>query len=213
MLGPSHYVGFRGVAASAFSRWRTPFGDLSTATELLEEMEKWESPLVSFRDDTHDREHSIEVQLPLIQYFFGQPEVLPLVVGSLTLEDVRTLAPRFAALDAPETLWIVSSDFTHYGSRFRYVPFTGNVPERLREQDHAAARLVAERDLKGFAEFLGRTGATVCGMNPIALYLGTLDVLDPAHEIRGVIAAEANSGDLTGDYSNAVGYESIRFSR
>lgn len=213
VLGPSHYVGFRGVAAADFTRWRTPFGDLSTATDLLEKLEKANSPLVTVRDDAHDREHSLEVQLPLVQYFFGQPEVLPLVVGSLSMEDVRALAPKLAALDSAETLWIISSDFTHYGSRFRYVPFTENVAERLRDQDHAAAGLVAKRDLEGFAAFLGRTGATICGMNPIALFLGILDELDPERKIHGEIAAEANSGELTGDYSNAVGYESIRFTR
>lgn len=213
LLGPSHYVGFHGIAASDFTRWRTPFGDLSTATELFEVMEKWNTPLAAFRDDTHVKEHSIEVQLPLIQYFFGQPEVLPLVVGSLSMQDVRTLAPLMAELDAPGTLWIVSSDFTHYGARFRYVPFTEGVPERLRAQDHAAAGLIVNRDLAGFAEFLGKTGATICGMNPIALFLGMLDVTDPERTFRGVIAAESNSGELTGDYSNAVGYESIAFQK
>jgi len=213
LLGPSHYVGFHGVAAADFTRWRTPFGDLSSATDLLEKLEKADSPLVTVRDDAHDREHSLEVQLPLVQYFFGQPEVLPLVVGSLSMEDVRSLAPNLAALDSPETLWIVSSDFTHYGSRFRYVPFTDRVAERLHDQDHSAAELVAKRDLEGFTAFLGRTGATICGMNPIALFLGILDELDPEREISGDITAEANSGEQTGDYSNAVGYESIRFSR
>lgn len=213
LLGPSHYVGFHGIAAADYTRWRTPFGDLSAATALQEKLEAWGSPLATVRDDAHDREHSLEVQLPLVQYFFGQPEVLPLVVGSLSMEDVRSLAPKLAALDSPETLWIVSSDFTHYGSRFRYTPFTENVPERLREQDHAAAELVASRDLEGFAAFLGRTGATICGMNPIALFLGILDELDPERKIQGSIVAEANSGEQTGDYTNAVGYESLRFTR
>ncbi|HBP06893.1 AmmeMemoRadiSam system protein B [Victivallaceae bacterium BBE-744-WT-12] len=211
LLGPSHYIGFRGIAVPTFNRWRTPFGDLSTAVELIGTMGEWNSPLVAVRDDAHIKEHSLEVQLPLVQYICGQPEVLPLVVGSLSMQDVHSLASLMASLDAPGTLWIVSSDFTHYGSRFRYVPFTENVLERLREQDHAAAELIANRDLPGFAAFLGRTGATICGMNPIALFLGILDVLDPAHEIKGRIAAESNSGELTGDCSNAVGYESICF--
>ena len=211
LLGPSHYVGFRGIAAADYSRWRTPFGDLSTATELLDEMEQWNSPLVTVRDDAHVKEHALEVQFPLIQYFFGQPEVLPLVVGALSMEDVLHLAPRMAGLDTPETLWIVSSDFTHYGSRFRYVPFTEEVPKRLRAQDHAAAELVANRDLSGFAAFLGKTGATICGTNPIALFLATLDVIDPDRLFHGEIAAESNSGELTGDYGNAVGYEGIVF--
>jgi len=213
VLGPSHYVGFRGIAAADYTRWRTPFGDLSTATELLEELRNWNTPLVTFRNDAHVREHSLEVQLPLVQYFLGLPEVLPLVVGSLSMEDVKTLAPKFAAFDTPETLWVISSDFTHYGRRFQYVPFTDKVPERLHEQDHSAAELIAARNLDGFASFLGRTGATICGMNPIALFLGILDEIDPDRTIHGTIAAEANSGELTGDYGNAVGYESIRFSK
>ena len=190
LLGPSHYIGFRGIAVPTFNRWRTPFGDLSTAVELIGTMGEWNSPLVAVRDDAHIKEHSLEMQLPLVQYICGQPEVLPLVVGSLSMQDVHSLAPLMASLDAPGTLWIL---------------------ERLREQDHAAAELIANRDLPGFAAFLGRTGATICGMNPIALFLGILDVLDPAHEIKGRIAAESNSGELTGDCSNAVGYESICF--
>ena len=92
-----------------------------------------------------------------------------------------------------------------------YVPFTEEVPERLRAQDHAAAELVANRDLSGFAAFLGKTGATICGTNPIALFLATLDVIDPDRLFHGEIAAESNSGELTGDYGNAVGYEGIVF--
>ncbi len=211
LLGPSHCIGFHGIAAPTYNRWRTPFGDLSTAVELLDEMERWESPLIAFRDDAHEREHSLEVQLPLIQYFFGLPEVLPLVVGSLNMADVRALAPKLASLDTPGTLWIVSSDFTHYGNRFRYVPFSEDVPARLKAQDHEAAELIAKRDLSGFAEFLGKTGATICGMNPIALFLGVLDELDPNRGIEGCVVAESNSGDLTGDFSSAVGYASICF--
>lgn len=211
LLGPSHCIGFRGIALPTFSRWRTPFGELPTAVEPLEAMKQWETPLVMIRDDAHLREHSLEVQLPLVQYICGQPEVLPLVTGSLSMQDVNALAPRMASLDAPGTLWIVSSDFTHYGSRFHYLPFTEHVLEHLREQDHAAAERIANRDLPGFAEFLARTGATICGKIPIALFLGILNELPGTHAIHGHIVAESNSSARSGDCSHVVGYESIAF--
>lgn len=179
--------------------------------ELIGTMGEWNSPLVAVRDDAPYQGAFARGAAAAGAVHLRQPEVLPLVVGSLSMQDVHSLAPLMASLDAPGTLWIVSSDFTHYGAGFRYVPFTENVLERLREQDHTAAELIANRDLPGFAAFLGRTGATICGMNPIALFLGILDVLDPAHEIKGRITAESNSGELTGDCSNAVGYESICF--
>ncbi|MDR0931831.1 MAG: AmmeMemoRadiSam system protein B [Victivallales bacterium] len=211
LLGTSHYVGFRGIALSNYTVWRTPFGDLSTALKLIDELKKSQNPLVTFRDDAHEHEHSIEVQLPLIQYFFDNPEILPITVGSLSMQDVNSLAEIVATLDAPGTLWVISSDFTHYGTRFRYTPFTENVAEQLKAQDHTAAKLICQRNLSGFAEFLAQTGATICGTNPIALWLGILDRLDPEQTITGTIVAESNSGELTGDYSNAVGYEAISF--
>ena len=57
LLGPSHYIGFRGIAVPTFNRWRTPFGDLSTAVELIGTMGEWNSPLVAVRDDAHIKEH------------------------------------------------------------------------------------------------------------------------------------------------------------
>lgn len=212
LLGPSHYVGFHGVAGSTFTSWRTPFGDLSTALTLQEKLEQSGNPLIQISDAAHAQEHSLEVEFPLIQYFLGSPEILPLVVGGLAPADLEPLAETFAAIDSPETLWIVSSDFTHYGENFRYTPFGLKAPpEELNRLDREAAERIAARDLDGFRRFLGRTGATICGANPIALYLALLDRIDPERTISGEIVAMADSGEVTGDYSHVVDYAGILF--
>lgn len=212
LLGPSHYVGFHGVAGSTYTSWRTPFGDLSTALTSQEKLEESGNPLFQISDAAHTQEHSLEVEFPLIQYFLGSPEILPLVVGGIAPADLEPLAKMFAAIDSPETLWIISSDFTHYGENFRYTPFGESAPpEELNRLDREAAERIAARDLDGFCRFLGRTGATICGANPIALYLALLDRVDPERKISGEIVSMADSGEVTGDYSHVVDYAGILF--
>ena len=214
ILGPSHYVGFRGLAAATFTSWRTPFGDLSTDVDALEGLEAAENPLLRVNDQAHGREHSLEVIFPMLQYFFGSPLVVPLVVGGITPDDARVVAALLAPLDGPETLWVISSDFTHYGRSFDYTPFGPSIDSAsLRKLDGEGAELIARRDLAGFTDFLGRTGATICGAHAIAIYLALLELCDPARRVTGEIAAMADSGMVTGDYSCVVDYAGILFHR
>ena len=165
-------------------------------------------------DDAHINEHSLEVQFPLIQYFFDAPVVLPLVVGGISAEDAQSLGAALAKLDAPDVLWLISSDFTHYGRKFRYTPFGESAdPAELNRLDREAAELIAARDLTGFVKFLGRTGATICGAHPIAIYLAMLDRLDPERTVRGRVAAMADSGAVSGDYRTVVDYAGIVFEK
>jgi AmmeMemoRadiSam system protein A len=106
-----------------------------------------------------------------------------------------------------ETLVIASSDFTHYGPRFRYVPFTENIPEQIRNLDMGAYEHIARLDSKGFLEYKQRTGATICGYIPIAILLSMLDKPAEAELIK-----YATSGELTGDFSSSVSYLSAAFS-
>ena len=84
-------------------------------------------------------------------------------------------------------------------------------PDELNRLDREAAERIAARDLDGFCRFLGRTGATICGANPIALYLALLDRVDPERKISGEIVSMADSGEVTGDYSHVVDYAGILF--
>jgi len=106
-----------------------------------------------------------------------------------------------------DTLVIASSDFVHYGRAHRYVPFTENIPEQIKELDMGAYQFIANLDAKGFLEYKKKTGATICGSVPIAILLSMMSEPSKAHLVK-----YATSGELTGDYTNSVSYMSIAFS-
>ncbi len=214
LIGPTHYVGFRGIAMASFSNWSTPLGVLSTATDLFECLESEHNPLIKINDDIHLPEHSLEVELPLIQYFLGEPTILPLVVGVASPTDIVSLGNTLAKLDAPDVLWVISSDFTHYGTQFHYTPLGFCIDSKqLNSLDRKAAKLIGDRNLVGFDSFLQETRATICGAFVISIYLAMLDQLDPERSIRGRIVAIADSGQVGGDYSSVVDYVGMLFEK
>ncbi|MPN54969.1 hypothetical protein SDC9_202648 [bioreactor metagenome] len=101
---------------------------------------------------------------------------------------------------------MVSSDFTHYGADFGYVPFRTDIPENLSKLDLAGAGHIAAGDLDGFGRFLASTGATICGAAGIKLAMAALE---PGGGSEGKVVCYTNSGILTGDFSHCVGYCSM----
>ena len=209
ILSPSHRIAFRGAALTESDALRTPFGDLSTDGAAAKRLAEALPDVFAVREDAHEREHAIEVQLPLLQYYFRNMDILPVVCGEMPVTMIRQAAEVLAREDTPETLWVVSSDFTHYGRNFGYLPFTDNVRENLYRLDGEAAALIARRDFDGFAAFLRRTRATICGMFPILLYLELLR--QTGSTLRGQVVEYTNCGDQTGDWSHCVGYAGIAF--
>ena len=209
LLSPSHRVAFRGMALSGDGLLRTPFGDVTAECELAGKLAADHPELFAIREDAHRQEHAVEVQLPLLQYYFKDLPVLPVVCGEMPLPMIRQAAEVFADGFGTDTLWVISSDFTHYGRNFRYVPFTENIRENLYKLDGDAAALIATRDFDGFVNFLRRTGATICGMFPILLYLAILQAKNSA--AVGEVVEYTNCADKTGDWSHCVGYAGIAF--
>lgn len=209
ILSHSHRVAFRGMALSEDGILRTPFGDTVADPLLAVELVETHPELFSIREDAHRSEHAVEVQVPLLQYYFRELPVLPIVCGEMPLPMIRQAAQVLAETLGPETLWVISSDFTHYGRNFRYVPFTENIRENLYKLDGEAADLIARRDFDGFVNFLRRTGATICGMFPILLYLAILQVQNAG--VQGEVIEYTNCADQTKDWSHCVGYAGIAF--
>ena len=110
LLGPSHHVPFRGLAASTADRFVTPLGAVpvdpdGVATAL-------QQPGVQVLDAAHAREHSLETQLPFLQQVLGEFRLVPLVVGNAAPEEVGRVLE--ALWGGPETLIVVSSDLSHF---------------------------------------------------------------------------------------------------
>ncbi len=185
ILGPSHYVAFRGLALPESVAFDTPLGEHPVDEEGAAALEA--HPLVQRFQRAHTQEHSLEVQLPFLRVALGPVPILPLVTGEAEAEGI---ADVLAAVWDPETLVVVSSDLSHYLSY-----------DRAREADRRTADAV-ER-LEGDA--LGPHDA--CGV-------GALRGLLEAARRRKLTARCVdlrNSGDTEGSRGRVVGYGAFAF--
>src|SRR5262245_20294782 len=207
VLAPSHFARFRGAALLPMTGYRTPLGvvPLDAAAAALAG-----SPLVRANPAVFMREHALEVQLPWLQALLPECPVLPLLVGDLEAGDAAALAAALRPLVVPGTLVVVSSDLTHYGRRFDYLPVpptdAASVAAAVRRLDDAALEHILARDADGFVAWVDETGATICGRNALDVLLRALP---PA--ARGRRVAYATSLDTTGDYEHTVSYAAVVF--
>ena len=101
---------------------------------------------------------------------------------------------------------ICSTDFTHYGYNYGYMPFETDVKENMKKLDTDAIKFITQPDPKGFLNYTEKTGATICGKHALAVLLWLMK------EKKGTLLKYYTSGDIAGDYSNAVGYGAVVFS-
>lgn len=110
LIGPSHYVAFRGIAVDASESWAMPGGPVAIdrdAFDLLRGM-----PMVGVLDAAHDREHALEVHVPFLQQVLGDFRLVPIVTGDAPPEAVAAVIE--ALWGGPETLIVISTDLSHY---------------------------------------------------------------------------------------------------
>ena len=206
LLGPSHNFYFTGVATSGVDAYQTPLGAVSVDRAVSEEL--YRLPLFQGRRDAEMPEHSLEMQLPFLQTVLDDFTIVPLVVGAgdLSAKEYQEIAAALQRYVDPSTVIVVSSDFTHYGGRFGYVPFRDNVKKNLEKLDGGAIDKIIAKDFDGFQKYIRQSGATICGARPIGIFL---KMLTPAS--RGTLLTYYTSGDLLNDYSDCVSYASIIF--
>lgn len=210
ILAPSHFAAFRGATLLDIDVFETPLGRIAVDAEAMSRLQR--QPL--FRDDPepYRDEHSLEIQLPFLQRVLPEVRVLPALLGSLADEDYAVLARGLRTVLDERTLFIVSSDFVHYGWRFGYLPFPADGPEHvragLRDLDMGAINYVCAGDGTGFRDFVARTGATICGRVAISAFLTVHSAMG-----RGRLLMYSTSLDVTGDYEHSVSYASIAFPR
>ncbi len=204
LIGPSHYQGFHGLAVSGVDAYETPLGLVKINRSHAKTLSK--IPLFQGPSESELPEHSLEMHLPFLQTVLPDCELLPLVAGHLSPVDCANAARELNSLMDNRTIVAASSDFTHYGQRFGYVPFKDNIRENLRALDTGAIDCILQKDCDSFLNYVAETGATICGSNPIALLLNMLP-----KESRGSLLTYYTSGDIIGDYSDTVSYASIVF--
>jgi AmmeMemoRadiSam system protein B len=185
LLGPTHRVPVRGLAATSAHAFATPLGEVRIDRAGV--AHALTLPQVVVKDASHSHEHALEVQLPFLQSVLGDFSLVPFAVGDATARDVAEVLELLWGGD--ETLVVISSDLSHYH------PY--DVAKRV---DHDTAQAIL-----GLAPTLDHVQA--CGATPI----NGLLLCAKARGLSPSLVDLRNSGDTAGDRSRVVGYASFAF--
>ncbi len=204
ILAPSHHAPYRGVSIPDATHYETPLGKVPIDRVIAKKLLKY--PLFSTVSEAHTEEHSLEIQLPMLQQTLSNFSLVPLVLGRVEMDQFQEIADAIKPFLSPKTLLVASSDFTHYGDRFDYTPFHDNHKAELSKLDGGALDRILAKDFEGFLKYKESTGATICGFVSIATLLKLLP-----ENVQGSLLHYYTSGDLTGEYQNSVSYASVAF--
>lgn len=205
ILAPNHRYPLVRCAVATVEAFATPLGTVPVDTAFCADLAA--RPGFTAAEAPHAPEHAVEIQLPFLQRLWPQdpPPIVPVLVPRLD-DAVRTeAAAALAALRDDDTLIVVSTDFTHYGADYGYVPFTEDVPAALEKLDAGAILKILAGDPAGLVEYGRRTGITMCGLEACALALSC--GLPEGHE--AALLDYRRSADLNGDFSMSVSYAAI----
>jgi hypothetical protein len=201
ILGPGHREIGSLFAIQTRGSWQTPLGD-SPVDEALASRIAAACPLVVEDEQAHLWEHSLEVQLPFVQYVRPDAAIVPICVShEARYAELETLGQGLAAAireDGREALIVASTDMSHYVSQ-----------KTAEKKDMLAIRKVLDLDPSGLFDTVIAEKITMCGFQPTTAALVAALGLG-ASEAR--LIRYATSGDASGDYSQVVGYAGIRIS-
>jgi MEMO1 family protein len=209
LLGPNHY---NEVSALSAEDWKTPFGIIRTDKELIRQIK--EATGIPINEEAHSHEHSLEVQVPMLQFSnkdrVQDIRIVPIVIGSdIDFDDFAKKLHFVLSKQKRDFTFVISSDFTHYGRNYHYVPFSTDIKERLITLDKGAIDLIMKFDTEGFRNYVNETGITICGFLPILVYLAMLDRED--QKPKPELLMHYTSGDVLNDFKNSVSYVSVVF--
>lgn len=211
VVAPSHTAAFAGFAVPEVSAFRTPAGEIPLCQDVMKRLD--DGRLVRPVAGAHDREHSIEIELPFLQERLERFCLVPILAGQTDAGMQRDLAARLARLRDRKTLFVFSSDFTHYGPRYAYTPFGPSARaarRKIRDLDERAIGLLAQPDAAGFRAFLEETGDSICGREGLLVMLELLPRIAP--EAKAVRIAQYASIDIPDvEDDNSVTYVALAF--
>jgi len=215
ILGPNHTGLGSPIAVYPEGEWLTPLGSIEVDAEMAKEIAKL-SGIADLDDLAHKYEHSIEVQVPFIQYLAElagkEVRIVPITLGIQDEEVSRALGK--AIFEASEKLGrdvvvIASTDFMHYGPAYGYVPFRARadeLPHRIKEWDFRLIRRILDFDVDGLFRELREMRHTMCGPGAV----GTAIVYS---RLAGALEAEllhyTTSYEVSRSTEAIVGYASI----
>lgn len=181
LIGPSHRLAFKGIAVSHADAFDTPLGSVPVDKQSVQLITQL--PFVGFLEQAHAQEHSLEVHLPFLQTILDEFEIVPIVTGDASADQVSQVVE--CLWGGEETLVVVSSDLSHYHD------YT-----TAQQLDLATSQSIEELSYEKL-DF-----ESACGRVPVSGLLKL--VRDKKLSIKMIDLR--NSGDTAGDKTRVVGY-------
>lgn len=199
LIGPNHTGLGSSFSIQTKGKWSTPLGDLDIDTEFAQILLKNSEYL---KDDitAHLQEHSLEVELPILQYFRKDFKIIPICILSDEVEKLKKIGLQIAEVlkesgKDKETLIVASSDMTHYEPQ-----------EQASRKDKEAINAILELDIDKLVKVVREKNITMCGFAPAIVMMSCALALGAKNT---KLIKYATSGDITQDYSSVVGYAGI----
>nr|HID59557.1 AmmeMemoRadiSam system protein B [Desulfobacterales bacterium] len=197
ILGPNHRGIGAKIAVSAYGVWEMPMGSVPIDSKLAENILKECSSIVN-DPQAHSVEHSIEVEVPFLQYLNSDVSIVPICVSHCSYETCQEIGTNLAkvikAYDR-EVLLVASTDMTHYESQ-----------AIAKRNDQLAIDQILALHPEGLYKTVEEHMISMCGVIPTTILLEACLVLG-SKEAR--LIQYATSGDVSGDYSQVVGYAGL----
>jgi len=225
LIGPKHRpMRFQGAAVMAKGGWETPLGtckiDQSLARMLVEQSQTTGSECIEESQHAHDDEHSLEVQLPFLQFLGGSDsfKIVPLVISSpkySVCEKVGITIAETIQESGRDVFLLASTDFTHYGQfHFGYAP-VGNGPidkvaQWVRDTDADLIEKIEKLDGKALLNTVLTKRRTMCGASAVTT---TLVAAKKLGAVKGNLLKYATSYDVRGSPGAIVGYAAVAIQR
>ncbi|HJT10905.1 MAG TPA: MEMO1 family protein [Candidatus Nitrosotalea sp.] len=199
IIGPNHWGIGCDVATMKEGIWRTPLGDVEVDTNAALEINGITS-LVELDFFSHTRDHSLEVQIPMLQEIYSHKfKILPIILIDQSYNSAKEIGMAISKISkGKKTMIVGSSDFTHYEEN-----------EYARKQDKSLIEPILEMDVDKFYKVLHEKKVSACGYGAIA---STMIACKEMGARKGTLVKYATSGDVTGEKASVVGYASIIFS-
>ncbi|MFP3064554.1 MAG: AmmeMemoRadiSam system protein B [Sulfolobus sp.] len=199
ILGPNHTGLGSFVSLWLKGKWRTPLGEVEIDDQLALDLVRI-TGIIDIDEKAHLYEHSIEVQVPFLQFLFGSDfKIVPIVIMMQTPDVAETLADgiyKIMKISKKDIVVIASSDLNHYEPHDITI-----------EKDNLAINAIKKLDYKELFKVVEEKDVTACGYGPIM----TVIILAQKFNKKPYVLKHATSGDTSGDKSAVVGYLSVRF--
>jgi AmmeMemoRadiSam system protein B len=197
IIGPNHHGVGHPAAVFPAGSWLTPLGEAAVDGELADLLLA-ECPGLSADPSAHRFEHSLEVQVPFIQILNPQAAIVPICLGHLCLEDLLAIGKALGKVltrFGQNVLLVASTDMTHYEP--------GDI---ARGKDRLALDRVLAIDPEGLYRTVCERRISMCGFMPTVMMLAAATELGAT---TARLVRYGNSGDVTGDQTEVVGYAGV----